>query len=219
MLVRQPAIPDAAPAPALPLDVRLMNAVAAVVFVLALAALAAAAFAWAARRPQFQFADVRLEGDLQRNSVTTVRANALPHLAGNFFTMDLARARAAFEPWLQDAARRNGVSRSLLAAVMFVESRYNPNAISNKGALGLMQVMPATGRRFGVEDKGQLFDPRVNIEVAARYLHALMEMFGGRLDLVVAAYNAGEGAVQRSGNRVPPFDETQQYVRKVLTLL
>jgi cell division protein FtsQ len=78
------------------------------VFTLALLALAAAALAWAARRPQFQFGDVRLEGDLQRNSVTTVRANAMPHLAGNFFTMDLARTRAAFEqvPWVRHAVVR-----------------------------------------------------------------------------------------------------------------
>jgi cell division protein FtsQ len=110
MLLRQPATPDAAlaPATALPVDVRLMNAIAAIVFTLALLALAAAGVAWAARRPQFQFTDVRLEGDLQRNSVTTVRANAMPHLAGNFFTMDLARTRAAFEqvPWVRRAIVR-----------------------------------------------------------------------------------------------------------------
>ena len=108
MLLRQPATPGTAPASALPVDVRLMNAIAAVVFTLALLALAAAALAWAARRPQFQFGDVRLEGDLQRNSVTTVRANAMPHLAGNFFTMDLARTRAAFEqvPWVRHAVVR-----------------------------------------------------------------------------------------------------------------
>jgi soluble lytic murein transglycosylase-like protein len=125
----------------------------------------------------------------------------------------------AFVPWLQDAERRIGVSRTLLTAVMFVESGYNPHARSDKGAIGLMQVMPQTARRFGVEDSRQLLDPRVNIEVGARYLRTLMEMFSGRLDLVVAAYNAGEGAVQRSGNRVPPYDETQDYVRKVLMLL
>ena len=108
MLLRQPANPATAPASALPVDVRLMNAIAVVVFMLALAALLAAGFAWVARRPQFQFGDVRLEGDLQRNSVTTVRANAMPHLAGNFFTMDLGRTRAAFEqvPWVRHAVVR-----------------------------------------------------------------------------------------------------------------
>jgi len=108
MLLRQPATPNDAPADALPVDVRLMNAIAVLVFALALLALAAAALAWAARRPQFQFGDVRLEGDLQRNSVTTVRANAMPHLAGTFFTMDLAHTRAAFEqvPWVRHAVVR-----------------------------------------------------------------------------------------------------------------
>ncbi|MFL6698624.1 MAG: cell division protein FtsQ/DivIB [Vitreoscilla sp.] len=108
MLLRQPTTATAAPASALPVDVRLMNAIATIVFTLALVALAGAALGWAARRPQFQFTDVRLEGDLQRNSVTTVRANAMPHLAGNFFTMDLAHTRAAFEqvPWVRHAVVR-----------------------------------------------------------------------------------------------------------------
>ena len=108
MLLRQPATATDAPTPALPVDVRLMNVIATIVFTLALVALAAAALAWAARRPQFQFGDVRLEGDLQRNSVTTVRANAMPHLAGNFFTMDLTHTRAAFEqvPWVRHAVVR-----------------------------------------------------------------------------------------------------------------
>ena len=108
MLLRQPATPSAAPAGALPVDVRLMNAIAAAVFALTLVALADEAWRWVARRPQFQFTGVRLEGDLQRNSVTTIRANAMPHLAGNFFTMDLARTRAAFEqvPWVRHAVVR-----------------------------------------------------------------------------------------------------------------
>jgi cell division protein FtsQ len=96
-----------------------MNAIAGVVFALALAALMAAGLAWAARRPQFQFGDVRLEGDLQRNSVTTVRANAMPHLAGNFFTMDLARTRAAFEqvPWVRRAVVRRVWPNRLVVAL------------------------------------------------------------------------------------------------------
>ncbi len=119
MLLRQPATPDNAPAGALPVDVRLMNAIAGVVFALALATLVAAGLAWAARRPQFQFGDVRLEGDLQRNSVTTVRANAMPHLAGNFFTMDLARTRAAFEqvPWVRRAVVRRVWPNRLVVAL------------------------------------------------------------------------------------------------------
>ena len=108
MLLRQPATAAVAPTSAMPVDVRLMNAIAVAVFALALAALLARGVVWAANRPQFQFGDVRLEGDLQRNSVTTVRANAMPHLAGSFFTMDLARTRAAFEqvPWVRHAVVR-----------------------------------------------------------------------------------------------------------------
>jgi cell division protein FtsQ len=119
MLLRQPATPDNAPAGALPVDVRLMNAIAGIVFALALVSLVAAGVAWAARRPQFQFGDVRLEGDLQRNSVTTVRANAMPHLAGNFFTMDLARTRAAFEqvPWVRRAVVRRVWPNRLVVAL------------------------------------------------------------------------------------------------------
>ena len=119
MLLRHPAPPSSAPTGALPVDVRLMNAIAVVVFTLALAALLAAGFAWVARRPAFQFGEVRLEGDLQRNSVTTVRANAMPHLAGNFFTMDLGRARTAFEqvPWVRHAVVRRVWPDKLVVAL------------------------------------------------------------------------------------------------------
>jgi len=110
MLLRKPAPATAAAAPAgaLPTDVRAMNAIAALVFALAGVVLVLAGAAWVARRPQFALADIRLEGDLQRNNVTTVRANALPHLVGNFFTMNLAKAREAFEqvPWVRHATVR-----------------------------------------------------------------------------------------------------------------
>ena len=119
MLLRQPATPDNAPSAALPVDVRLMNAIAVVVFALAVVALVAAGFAWVARRPAFQFGDVRLEGDLQRNSVSTVRANALPHIGGNFFSMDLHQARAAFEqvPWVRHAVVRRVWPNRLVVAL------------------------------------------------------------------------------------------------------
>ena len=110
MLLRHPATatPDAAPAGALPGDVRAMNAIAALVFALAGIVLLVSGASWIARRPLFAVGSVRLEGDLQRNNVTTVRANALPHLSGNFFTMDLEKARDAFEqvPWVRHAMVR-----------------------------------------------------------------------------------------------------------------
>ena len=108
MLLRQPGPPTAAPRLVLPVDVRAMNAIAALVVTLAGLVLLAAGAAWVARRPMFAIGSVRLEGDLQRNNVSTVRANALPHLSGNFFTLDLAHAREAFEqvPWVRHAMVR-----------------------------------------------------------------------------------------------------------------
>jgi soluble lytic murein transglycosylase-like protein len=109
----------------------------------------------------------------------------------------------------------HGVDPRLVAAVMKVESNYNPYARSNKGALGLMQLMPATGKRFGVQ---QFFDPAQNIEGGVRYLRFLSDKFGEHnLDLLLAGYNAGENAVERYG-RVPPIRETIDYVRKIRSI-
>lgn len=110
-------------------------------------------------------------------------------------------------------AREVDVSPHLLHAVIAVESAYDARAVSPKGALGLMQLMPATARRFGVTDP---FDPRENIRGGAQYLKALLAQFNGDLQLSLAAYNAGENAVVRYGNRIPPFAETRKYVPKVI---
>jgi soluble lytic murein transglycosylase-like protein len=108
------------------------------------------------------------------------------------------------------------VSAHLLHAIIAVESAYDARAVSSKGAQGLMQLMPATAQRFGVLDP---FDPHENVRAGARYLKALMAQFNGDLKLTLAAYNAGESAVVRYGNRVPPFAETQKYVPKVMARL
>ena len=120
---------------------------------------------------------------------------------------------------LAQAARRHSLDPSLVAAVMYVESRYRPQARSPKGALGLMQLMPATASQYGVSTEQALLDPHVNIDVGAQHLRSLVDRFGDRLDLVLAAYNAGEGAVARHGHRVPPYAETRDYVRKVMALM
>jgi hypothetical protein len=91
------------------------------------------------------------------------------------------------------------------------ESNYNASAVSPKGAIGLMQLIPETGRRFGVQN---FFDPQQNIEGGVRYIKYLLEMFGGNVDLSLAAYNAGENLVARLG-KIPPYAETQNYVRKI----
>ena len=122
-----------------------------------------------------------------------------------------------FTHLVQQAARRYGLDARFVDAVIHAESRHNANARSPKGALGLMQIMPATGERYGVSDPRALLRPEVNIEVGVRYLSDLWSMLDGRIDLVVAAYNAGEGQVIRRGYQVPPFAETRAYVEKVLS--
>jgi len=106
-------------------------------------------------------------------------------------------------------ARRHGVDPLLVRAVIRVESNFDPRAVSPKGAAGLMQLMPATATRYGVENR---FDPAQNIDGGVRYLRDLMAMFDGNLSLALAAYNAGKGAVLKYGRRIPPYPETQQYV-------
>jgi soluble lytic murein transglycosylase-like protein len=113
------------------------------------------------------------------------------------------------------AAKEHRVDPALVHAVIAVESNYNPNALSHKGAVGLMQVMPDTGRRYGVKAK-ELKHPEKNIRAGVQYLADLLEMFDGDLKLALAGYNAGENAVLRHGRRVPPFAETQAYVPRVL---
>jgi hypothetical protein len=106
---------------------------------------------------------------------------------------------------------------ALIHAVIEAESRYNPNAVSEKGAIGLMQVMPNTARRYGVSEQ-ELRDPERNIATGARYLTDLLRLFRGDLKLALAGYNAGESAVLRHGNDVPPYAETRAYVPRVLGL-
>jgi soluble lytic murein transglycosylase-like protein len=135
-------------------------------------------------------------------------------------TTSVARTAAAAQrllPLISEAAQRYAHDVDLLKAIIHVESGFNAGAVSPKGAVGLMQLMPATARRMGVEGgQASLFDPHTNLQAGARYLRLLLDLFAGRMDLAVAAYNAGEGAVQRHHHQVPPFRETQAYVQRVL---
>jgi soluble lytic murein transglycosylase-like protein len=151
-------------------------------------------------------------GDLDRKSGPTIRRiqqnPAVP--------ASIARRRARYQTLIDREAVRHGLQPELLHAVIRAESSYRPRAKSHAGACGLMQLMPATARRFGVSD---IWDPGQNIRGGAAYLRFLMDRFDGDIRLVVAAYNAGEGAVAKYGNRVPPYRETQGYVKRVLGYL
>ena len=114
---------------------------------------------------------------------------------------------------IQAAAKAYGVEPSLVHAVISAESGYDRYAVSRTGAMGLMQLMPDTARRYGVQN---MMDPAENIHGGVRYLADLLQMFKGRLDLAIAGYNAGENAVIRAGLRVPDYAETRHYVPKVL---
>jgi soluble lytic murein transglycosylase-like protein len=133
--------------------------------------------------------------------VDDLRANELwRHAAGRFADL------------IAEAADRNTLDRALLAAVAKVESNFNPYAVSPRGACGILQLMPGTVKRFGVKN---VFDAAQNIDAGARYLRFLLDRFGGRVDLALAGYNAGEGAVDRH-HGIPPYAETEWYVLKVL---
>jgi hypothetical protein len=125
---------------------------------------------------------------------------------------------------LRDAAKTHDIDYELLKALIVTESGFNTQAVSPKGAVGLMQIMPATAERYGVSSDAKapvevkLTDPRINIRTGTRYLRYLLNLFPGRLDLALAAYNAGEGAVMRAGNRIPNYRETQNYVKTVMEL-
>lgn len=125
---------------------------------------------------------------------------------------------------LRNAAQRHAIDVELLQALVAAESGFNSQAVSPKGAVGLMQLMPATAERYGVRgdarrsQQSKLHDPQINIAAGSRYLRDLIAMFDGSLELALAAYNAGEGAVQRAGNRIPNYRETQNYVKTVLQI-
>jgi soluble lytic murein transglycosylase-like protein len=121
--------------------------------------------------------------------------------------------RKRFKKQIEAAAKTNKIDPALIHAVISAESGYNPFARSRAGAVGLMQLMPATAKRYGAKNR---MDPAQNIKAGVRYLRALMTMFDNDLELALAAYNAGENAVIRAGNRIPPYPETMTYVPRVL---
>ncbi|MEM7249864.1 MAG: lytic transglycosylase domain-containing protein [Pseudomonadota bacterium] len=123
-----------------------------------------------------------------------------------------SKNRKRYTPMINEMARRAQLDRALVHAVVTAESAYNPGAVSKAGAVGLMQLMPGTAKRYGVRDRR---DPAQNVWGGVRYLRDLLEQFND-LSLALAAYNAGENAVIKYGRKIPPYPETQQYVKRVL---
>jgi soluble lytic murein transglycosylase-like protein len=116
------------------------------------------------------------------------------------------------DSYIVDSSRHYGIDPLLIYSQMHQESSFKLRATSNKGASGLMQLMPGTARRMGVSD---IYDPKQNIEGGVKYMRLLLDMFGGDVNLALAGYNAGEGAVMKFGNQIPPYNETQEYVRRI----
>lgn len=128
----------------------------------------------------------------------------------------LSVRRNRYAKLIERTAQRHKLHPELLHAVIRAESAYNPSAVSPAGAVGLMQLMPATAARYKVSD---IYDPVQNVRGGAQYLRFLLDMFENDLRLALAGYNAGENAVVKYGNRIPPYPETQTYVRKVMQFL
>ena len=147
---------------------------------------------------------------------------AIPARLLAFF--DASPSYKTFKPHLHEAAKTHKIDYELLQALIATESGFDAAAVSPKGAIGLMQIMPDTARRFGIDSdkkmaiEKKLADPKINVKTGSRYLRLLLNMFPGRLDLALASYNAGEGAVQKAGNQIPNYKETQNYVKTVMGL-
>ena len=155
--------------------------------------------------------------DSARSETTrsTVRLTSMTFDAGVIGNPSLrgyTAGSAQVDQYLVDSGTRNGLDPLLLYSIMHQESSFKSHAVSPKGARGLMQLMPFTAVRYGVTN---IFDPKQNIEGGARYLRFLLDRFDGDLSLALAGYNAGEGAVDKYGWRIPPYSETQEYVRRI----
>jgi soluble lytic murein transglycosylase-like protein len=149
----------------------------------------------------------------QRPSGAAVRTFAVPDASSVRVTRSTpASFRDQYDALIRDHARLNGVRPDLVRAVVQVESGFNPRARSPKGALGLMQLMPATIREFGVRNP---FNPEDNVRAGVAYLRQLIDRYDGNEQLALAAYNAGPSAVDRHGEAIPPYPETRAYVSKV----
>lgn len=181
--------------------------IAAVVVVLGLAAPARAQiYSWRDDNGNLVLSDKPRAGAVAR-TFEVPRAESVR--ATRFVAPGQARA---YEDLIEDHARRHSIRPALVRAVIQVESGFNPRAVSPKGAMGLMQLMPATARQFNVDNP---FDPEENVRGGVSYLRQLLDRYDGNESLALAAYNAGPNAVDRYGQAVPPYRETKNYVSRI----
>ena len=162
--------------------------------------------------PQLLIAAPRVPGESSSAGLADASSRKFAHATG----LQLPPSSPEVRRVIDEVAVKVGISADLLHAVIATESRYNSRALSPRGAIGLMQLLPATAKRFGALDP---YAPQENVLAGAQYLKWLMAMFQDDLELVLAAYNAGEQAVVKAGGRIPPFAETQAYVPRVLAYL
>ncbi len=157
-------------------------------------------------QPRMSVTEGLADRDFVRPSYNGVAMSANSQMKG-FTTGDMM-----IDSFIVDSSRRYGIDPLLIYAQMHQESSFKLKALSYKGASGLMQLMPATARRLGVTN---IYDPKQNIEGGVKYMRMLLDMFGQDVNLALAGYNAGEGAVMKYGNNIPPYNETREYVRRI----
>jgi soluble lytic murein transglycosylase-like protein len=155
--------------------------------------------------------EVQPDGEIVFTNTPSKATRPVPGFRTERRTTGKALPQTAFDPFIEQVAGEFDLEPALIKAVALVESGFNPRATSSKGAKGLMQLMPATARSYGVKD---VHDPYENLRAGANHLRTLLDEFNGDLTLALAAYNAGSGAVRRYGG-VPRYRETQDYVRKI----
>jgi soluble lytic murein transglycosylase-like protein len=181
-------------------------------FILVTLALAATSVAAQYQVDNFDFPNAV---KIQTPKIDPSKPKRLIHLTSQLMNPSLGgftTGNSDVDNFIVESGRRNSVDPLLLYSIMHQESSFKPGAMSYKGARGLMQLMPFTASRFGVTN---IWDPKQNIEGGARYMRFLLNLFNGDVRLALAGYNAGEGAVMKYGNQVPPYSETREYVRRI----
>ncbi len=170
-------------------------------------------YAWRDAAGNLVLSDKAKDPSAKTYAVPPVSAGTLPGAGATIHTTrPLSRRADEYRSLIEEHAAHNAVSVDLVQAVIQAESAFNPRARSPKGAMGLMQLMPATAAEFGVADA---YNPVENVRAGVKYLKQLLDSYDGRVELALAAYNAGPGAVKKYGGTVPPYRETQNYVAQI----